>query len=108
MKARLFVYGTLQNTSIQKEVLGRTTPAIPDILEDFKLSKIQLGNNWYPLAIPSKGNEITGLVLDIDESDFPALDFYESNAYQRKRLKLKSNRMAWVYLKQSSIISKND
>lgn len=104
-KTLLFVYGTLRNPEIQTAVLGKTMTGSADILENFRLGKIQLGSNWYPLAIPSEKEEVAGLVLEIEESDFPMLDAYESNAYYRKRICLKSKRMAWVYLKNHKIKS---
>ncbi len=93
----LFVYGTLQLPEIQLLVLGRALPGTPDVLDDYEKTTITLESNTYPIIRPKAGTSITGQVLTVTADDLPKLDLYETAAYQRVRVTLRSGLTAWVY-----------
>jgi gamma-glutamylcyclotransferase (GGCT)/AIG2-like uncharacterized protein YtfP len=93
----LFVYGTLRNTTVQKQVFGKKISGTPDILENFKKSKIEVGGEEYPIIIPSKGSSVEGLILPITAKELKLADEYETKSYRREKVVLKSGKTAWAY-----------
>ena len=94
----LFVYGTLRDSKVQKEAIGREVESENDILEGYTKSKVVLKGITYPILI--EGNEeIEGVVLKVTEDEIKKLDIFETSAYRRVMKKLKSGISAWVYVK---------
>lgn len=98
MKEQLFVYGTLKNPKVQRRVFGRVEKGIPDILKGYKRSKVMINNKIYPIIIPSNGS-IRGLIISVTTKELKLIDKYETNAYKKKKIVLKSGKVAWVYQK---------
>ena len=94
---KLFVYGTLQDPVVQKRVFGRVVTMRHDTLEGFKKGKIKLSSGTYFIAIPQKGASIDGTVLEATPEEIGLMDEYETSAYARTKVKLKSGGTAWVY-----------
>lgn len=92
MNDYLFAYGTLQEEAVQAHVLGRTLPAMPDTLMNYRRLTFQ-----YPIAIPDSTASIQGYRLTIQASDLDQLDYYEGAQYLRVRVRLESGIEAWVY-----------
>lgn len=99
-KEKLFIYGTLADPKIQKQVWGRITKTTPDILQGYKISEIEIEGEIYPLIIPSKFSEVNGWIIEITNKELEKIDEYESNSYKREKVTLKSGTIAWVYLKR--------
>jgi gamma-glutamylcyclotransferase (GGCT)/AIG2-like uncharacterized protein YtfP len=99
MKELLFVYGTLKKPDVQKEVFGRVAPGTPDILEGYKKSRIKINNKIYPVVIQSSNSFVKGLVISVTPAELKLIDEYETDAYKRKKVFLKSGKVAWVYQK---------
>jgi gamma-glutamylcyclotransferase (GGCT)/AIG2-like uncharacterized protein YtfP len=93
----LFVYGTLQDSAVQERLIGRTVTGTPDVLEGFFKSSMSMTEGIYPLVIPRHGHEVNGLVLEITIEELLAMDVYETSAYRRVRVPLRSGRETWVY-----------
>lgn len=93
MTRNLFVYGTLKNPQIQKNVLGRTTekPELA-ILQNYQLK--QKDDYSYPIAVKKRGSSIMGLLIrDLSPEDFGKLNGYEDipdGPYIRKRVTVKT------------------
>lgn len=102
MTENLFVYGTLKEPKIQQELLGRILIGQNDTIENYELSSIKIENHNYPLLKEAIGKSVTGKVFTINKEDFKALDFYETDAYTRLEKKLKSGKIAWVYLENKN------
>jgi len=85
----LFAYGTLQFPSIQKEVLGRELKRVfPDTVntaQGFKLEQLTIENIPYTCAVVTGEMEdkVLGTVWEIEESDIPKLDEFETRSYSR-------------------------
>lgn len=101
MKEQLFVYGTLKKPDTQKEVIGRIAKGLPDTLEGYKKSKIKIDDVLYPIIVPDLNSSIEGLVLSITEEELKTIDEYETDAYKRKKVILKSGKSAWAYVKNN-------
>ena len=96
----LFVYGTLKNPEVQKLVIGRVVESSKDALEGYKLEKIDIDGEIYPILVPDQKQRkpIEGLTISISEEELKKIDEYETEIYQRKSLVLKSGNKAFVYL----------
>lgn len=97
MTERLFVYGTLQIPTVQQVVFGRSILGMPDTLPGFRKSEIELGLHRYPIAVRDADSQINGLLLELTADELARGDEYETKAYDRVRVKLKSGIEAWVY-----------
>ncbi len=96
---KLFVYGTLQNPVIQYKVLGHTFEGRPDILDNYVRSDIELEGSVYPIAVPLEGDYIEGSVLELNEEELKRADIYETDAYRRIKVTVRSGEEVWVYSK---------
>lgn len=94
---KLFVYGTLKHPKIQLKVLGRKPSQKPDTLEGYGIGEIDIHHKTYPIAKLDASSSIKGLVLDITDEEILLLDDYETTAYKRIEVMLKSGAEAWVY-----------
>ncbi len=93
----LFVYGTLQDPSVQQRIMGRTVVGTPDVLEGFYKSSMSMPEGIYPVVIPRHGHEVSGQVLEVTIEELLKMDVYETTAYRRIRVPLRSGRETWVY-----------
>jgi gamma-glutamylcyclotransferase (GGCT)/AIG2-like uncharacterized protein YtfP len=94
----LFVYGTLKEPEVQSRVIGRIIKGIPDTLNGYTKSTITINNNTYPIISQGEGN-VEGLILEVTTEELKKLDEYETSAYKRKKVTLKSGKEAWAYQK---------
>ena len=93
-------YGTLRDSAVQKEVIGRTVMTEQDFLKGFRKSKIELHGKTYPILInDSKGEIIEVSILVVTPDELKKIDEYETNAYRRTKIILESGKKAWVYQK---------
>jgi gamma-glutamylcyclotransferase (GGCT)/AIG2-like uncharacterized protein YtfP len=96
---KLFIYGTLIDPEIQKSILGRIINGIPNILEGYEKSEIEIEGEKYPLTVQNKNEIVEGLVIDINDDELKKIDEYEGVEYKRIEIVLQSGISAWVYLK---------
>lgn len=97
---RLFTYGTLQNPSVQKLLVGREIPMTADALPGFIKKNVLLGDGVYPILMPDPdgGGLIEGMVLEVTPEELARFDIYETSAYKRVEVTLHSGALAWVYV----------
>lgn len=93
----LFVYGTLQDPAVQQRIIGRVVNGAPDVLEGFFKSSMSMTEGIYPVVIPRHGHEVAGRVLEVTIEELLKMDVYETTAYRRVRVPLRSGRETWVY-----------
>lgn len=93
----LFVYGTLADPVIQKRLLGRVVAGVPDVLEGFIRGTVTISGREYFMAMKREGSSIAGQILELKEHELLIFDGYETEAYVRKKVMLKSGKSAWVY-----------
>ncbi|MDX1543967.1 MAG: gamma-glutamylcyclotransferase family protein [Christiangramia sp.] len=100
----LFAYGTLQDEKIQQSIFGRTINGKPDLLSGYEKYSIRIPDNssgtYYPAIKPSDGQKISvpGTLLQLRGNELLMADTYEGDSYIRKKLKLESGIIAWVYI----------
>lgn len=98
-KEKIFIYGTLANSEIQKEICGRIIKGTPDSLRGYKRSQIEIEGEIYPLIVSDANARVDGLVIEVTEEELEKIDEYETNAYKREKINLESGTSAWVYVK---------
>lgn len=99
MNEELFSYGSLRQADVQKQIIGRTIIEIPDSLDGYNTSTIELYGRTYPILITDKDHSINGVVLSISPDELAKIDEYETDAYQRVKVTLRSGKSVWVYQK---------
>ena len=115
---RLFSYGTLQQESVQLANFGRRLECSADAVIGWRLSNVEIddpevvaesGLSVHPILVPgSPTDEVEGMVFEISPAELKAADAYETSAYRRVRVKLRSGAQAWVYVSASATISAMD
>ncbi len=96
---KLFVYGTLLDTEVQRAVFGREAHSEPAILKGFLRSEVGIGNRTYPILLESTDHDVEGIVLTITPYELEKIDNYETSAYRRVRAKTNRGIEVWVYCK---------
>ena len=99
-KEKIFVYGTLSDPEVQKHVFGRVVSSVICVLDGYKRSKILIDGDIYPIIIPRKKGKVLGSIIEVTTSELKKIDKYETSAYRRKKVVLKNNLVAWVYVKR--------
>lgn len=101
MMENLFIYGTLQIPEIQMAVFGRTITPTADTLHGFQKTQVKLGTGFYPMLVRHDGAEVAGGVISVTPQELGLIDRYETAAYQRIKVQLASDTVAWVYVATS-------
>jgi len=94
----IFAYGTLNESTVQRMVWGRLISGKPDVLVNHGLSRIKIDGREYLVAVPKDEEMLAGQVLEVTADELALIDRYETVAYRRKLVSLKSGVKAWVYL----------
>lgn len=103
---QLFSYGTLQLPSVQLSSFNRFLTGTADTLPNFTLGTLEItdpqvlaisNQQHHPIAIPSSGDSITGMVFELTEQELLQADRYEVD-YTRELVTLASGIQAWIYL----------
>jgi hypothetical protein len=104
---RLFSYGTLQLREVQLANFGRELEGEPDALEGYVLSTVMIGDPTvvevsglaeHLILVPGDGPPIEGVAFELSDEELQKADAYETSAYQRIEVVLKSGRHAFVYV----------
>jgi gamma-glutamylcyclotransferase (GGCT)/AIG2-like uncharacterized protein YtfP len=101
---QIFSYGTLQSKEIQMQVFNKLLTGTPDQLAGYKLKDLQIEEEFgiedYFVATPSENpsDTVDGIVYSISSADLAKADQFESNAYKRVEITLKSGTVAWIYI----------
>jgi gamma-glutamylcyclotransferase (GGCT)/AIG2-like uncharacterized protein YtfP len=101
---QIFSYGTLQSKEIQMQVFNKLLTGTPDQLPGYKLKDLQIEEEFgiedYFVATPSENpsDAVDGIVYSISSADLAKADQFESNAYKRVEITLKSGVVAWIYI----------
>ena len=102
----LFSYGTLQLPSVQLSSFNRLLTGTADTLPNFTLGTLEItdpqvlaisNQQHHPIAIPSPGDSITGMVFELTDQELQQADRYEVD-YTRELVTLASGIQAWIYL----------
>ncbi len=100
----VFSYGTLQDPEVQKELYNRVLEGQPDRISGYVLESINLPDssfNYISYSIAKlTGNpqdSIEGFVFYLSEHELKITDTYESEGYERFKIKLDSGIEAIMY-----------
>jgi gamma-glutamylcyclotransferase (GGCT)/AIG2-like uncharacterized protein YtfP len=105
---RLFSYGTLRQSEVQRALFGREVDSAPDALIGYALSTVLIGD---PAVVETSGLEehlivsetgnpfdrVEGIVLSLTPADLAAADAYETADYTRVTVTLASGVRAFLY-----------
>ena len=103
----LFSYGTLQQENVQLGSFGRKLIGYQDYLPEYKIKNLKIkdpkvlelsGKKYHPVALPSSGDSVKGMVFEVTLDEIEESDKYEVSDYVRKALTLASGKVAWVYV----------
>ncbi|WP_426484235.1 gamma-glutamylcyclotransferase family protein [Flavobacterium sp. 2] len=101
---QLFSYGTLRSKQIQMQVFNKVLTGTADQLLGYKLKSLQIEEEFgmadYVVAVASENPSeiIHGIVFNVTLADLAKVDLFESNAYKRVQVTLKSGTVAWIYM----------
>ena len=106
---RLFSYGTLQLPDVQRATFGRLLDGRPDTLTGHRLAPLVIsdpqvvatsGLAVHTIACPTgnPADAIDGVVFAIDAEELAACDVYETDAYARVEVTLRSGSRAFAYV----------
>jgi len=98
-KEKLFAYGTLRDGDIRKALFGGRPSGEPDMLHGFLKTTTAIAGVAYPNIVPADDVSVQGEVMEVDEETLRRVDAYESDAYDRRMMKLASGTRAWVYIR---------
>lgn len=93
---KLFVYGTLQDSDVQKSLMGREILGHSDSLNGYIINSMLMPP--YPVALPEDNSQIDGQILQVSLDELEKLDEYEGECYIRIQTWLVSGQEAWVYI----------
>jgi gamma-glutamylcyclotransferase (GGCT)/AIG2-like uncharacterized protein YtfP len=112
MNEYLFSYGTLRADRVQIQLFGRLLNGTADALMGYKIALIEIKDKAFlakgeekiqGIAIPSDDTNdmVEGKVFEVSETELLHADKYEPDGYERRKVELKSGKMAWMYLANS-------
>lgn len=67
-------------------------------LENYVLSTIRIDGEEYSIAVFKSGEQVSGVVYDLNPTELKSADKYEGKSYKRIKTKLLSDAESWVYV----------
>jgi gamma-glutamylcyclotransferase (GGCT)/AIG2-like uncharacterized protein YtfP len=105
---RVFSYGTLRQSNVQRALYGRDVPTVADVLPGWTLDWIAItdpdviaasGSDRHPILRPGAPDaSVDGAYLELDDAELAATDRYEVSDYVRRTVVLASGVEAFVYV----------
>lgn len=96
---KLFVYGTLQEKSIQLELINRFQEGELDSIDGFKvLRDYFVDGDYYPRLVEQIDGLVYGRVLEFSDEEIIILDEYESEMYTRQFMETNKGDVVEVYM----------
>jgi gamma-glutamylcyclotransferase (GGCT)/AIG2-like uncharacterized protein YtfP len=96
----IFCYGTLQEPSVQKELIGREVEGSIDSIEGYIVVRDYVDPEdgiAYPRIVPHKDGCVYGRVLSFTPEEVKVLDDYETEMYERRMTSTKSGKQVIAY-----------
>ena len=109
MAERLFSYGTLRQSEVQRATFGRELQGVKDALPGYRLEMLAISNPEvvsvsgaaeHPVAVAtgSADDQVPGMVFEVTAEELAAADVYEEADYRRVPVTLASGLNAWLYV----------
>jgi gamma-glutamylcyclotransferase (GGCT)/AIG2-like uncharacterized protein YtfP len=87
MPGNLFTYGTLQNAEVLAQVVGRSWPSSPALLDGY--ARYRVNDKPYPAIVEQPGAQVQGsLYSGVTQRELERLDDYEGELYERCSLRV--------------------
>jgi gamma-glutamylcyclotransferase (GGCT)/AIG2-like uncharacterized protein YtfP len=105
---KIFCYGTLQEPSVQLELIGRNVEGPIDSIENFVVVRDYVDVDdgiAYPRIIPYENGCVYGRVLSFYPEEVVVLDEYETDMYKREYITTKGGEVVQVYVPNSKVYS---
>jgi gamma-glutamylcyclotransferase (GGCT)/AIG2-like uncharacterized protein YtfP len=93
----LFVYGTLLEPAVQKNVIGRFIAADEDAIDGYIKTTIELNCGFFPAIMKKDGGVVAGRILELTQEELRLCDKYEGEDYKREKIITYRGVEAWVY-----------
>lgn len=100
-KHKVFCYGTLQEPSVQLDLIGRVVNGPLTSIEGFIVVRDYIDpedNVAYPRMIAYPKGAVYGRVLEFTEEEISILDAYETAMYRREEMQTSNNARVEVYV----------
>ena len=97
----VFVYGSLRNLQKRSDILGRKVKAATDVLDGYTL----VDHSYfkvYPTIKKDESEMVIGEIFEASDEDLMKLDHYETENYERIKVKLASGNEAITYIETST------
>ncbi len=98
---RLFCYGTLQEPSVQLELIGRTVSGPLTSIEGYVAVRDYIDPDdgiEYPRIIAYPKGCVYGRIFSFTDDEVKLLDIYETEMYYLAEVKTKSGDVVWTYM----------
>jgi len=88
---KIFIYGTILDEEIKKQVLGRVIKGKWALVDNFILIRDwEVGGKAYPRLYPHSAGCVIGEIIEVTDDEIKLLDEYETNAYKRDFVHVKN------------------
>ena len=94
---RLFIYGTLLDSNLLRQMLGRSVVQQKAQLHGFARCKVRQNGRHFPNLYRRQNSVVYGSVILVSEKELAVLDEYEGSPYVRTTEVLSDQTPAWVY-----------
>jgi len=98
---KVFCYGTLQEHSVQLQLIGRTVDGQVTSIEGYVVVRDYIDpedNVPYPRIIPFENGCVYGKVLDFTMEEIETLNDYETDMYSLELIETKDGELVLVYM----------
>jgi RNA 2',3'-cyclic 3'-phosphodiesterase len=99
---KLFIYGSLKEAKVQKEILGRCLEMEEATLLDYSTNKLLIDGIEYISIVEKKGNKVNGKLTEVSEEELREIDNYEGKDYIRIKVNVEGKE-AFAYKKNEKI-----
>jgi len=100
---KLFIYGTLVDSKIQKEVLNKTFKLTAQTLLGYKIIETKIDGVVYPAVVQDLNGKVEGFTIEVSNEDLQKIDLYETDKYKRIIVSLINGEASWVYIKNENL-----
>jgi gamma-glutamylcyclotransferase (GGCT)/AIG2-like uncharacterized protein YtfP len=97
----IFCYGTLQEPSVQQELIGRTVTGELTYINGYVVVRDYVDQSdgiAYPRVIPMENGCVYGRVLAFTDEEVAILDEYETDMYALEDIQTASGVVAKIYM----------
>lgn len=98
---KVFCYGTLQDPSVQMELIGRSCIGTLDSIDGFVVLRDYVDSEdgvAYPRLVEMFNGCVYGHIYKFSNDEITKLDEYETEMYTRRYLKTNKGELVQVYL----------